>query len=528
MGQAFFIPFSFRIKDVVMTQRKPFFYDVTLRDGNQALAKPWNTEEKVQVFNQLVKLGVQGIEVGFAGASDMDFAACEHLAKMAPDDIVISGLARAMEKDIAKVWEAIQYANQPRIHTFIATAPFNMEHVLRKSPQEVLKKAEEAVRIAKSYVGDEGTVQFSAEHFGDCRENLDFVIDVFHAVVEAGATTINLPNTVERYRPMLFVEMVAKVVEALPKNIDVAVHAHNDLGMATATTVESYFAGAVQVETALNGLGERAGNTNMYEVALGLHNCGVDVPLNLEHIYETALLVSDWGDLRIPDKAPIIGPEAIAHRSGIHQDGAAKTKGMAKGAYRPIDFNLIGRGDNDLITFTSQSGRTAVYEMIGNMGYPISLEEATELQPILKEISEREGELNEERVLEIFKNEYVNVGSYLKFTSVNGIRDEEVFEFKFKRGNEILQERISAEGPIEACLRLLRELGYSVELKDYSQSVVSEKDNDWGGRALSEIELKSKDKIVVGRGVHNDTLVANMKALCAAANLLFHKFEPVK
>lgn len=508
-----------------MNQKKPFFYDVTLRDGNQALARPWNTQEKVRVFNQLVKLGVQGVEVGFAGASDMDFAACEHLAKLAPDDVVISGLARAVERDIAKVWESIQHAAQPRIHTFIATAPFNMEHVLRKSPAQVLAKASEAVSIAKSYVGDKGTVQFSAEHFGDCRENLDFVIDVFHAVVESGATTINLPNTVERYRPMLFVEMVSKVVEALPSHIDVAVHTHNDLGMATATTVESYFAGAVQMETALNGLGERAGNTNMYEVALGLHNCDVDVPLHMEHIYETALLMSDWADLPIPDKAPLIGPEAIAHRSGIHQDGAAKTKGMSKGAYRPINFNLIGRGDNDLITFTSQSGRTAVYEMVTNMGYPLSLEEATEFQPKLKAISEHEGELSEERVIEIFKNEFVNVSSYLKFTSVNGIRDEDVFEFKFKRGEEVLEERISAEGPIEACLRLMRELGYSVELTQYKQGVVTEKDKDWNGRALSEIEIKVDGRIVMGRGVHNDTLVANMKALFTAVNLAFHSLE---
>lgn len=510
-----------------MNQKQPFFYDVTLRDGNQALAKPWNTAEKVRVFNQLIQLGVQGIEVGFAGASDMDFAACEHLAKLAPDNVVISGLARAVERDIAKVWESIQYANMPRIHTFIATSPFNMEHVLRKTPDQVLAKAREAVATAKSYVGDRGTVQFSAEHFGDCRDNLDFVIDVFHAVIEAGATTINLPNTVERYRPMLFVDMVAKVVEALPNHVDVAVHTHNDLGMATATTVESYFAGAVQMETALNGLGERAGNTNMYEVALGLHNCGVNVPLNFEHIYETALLMSDWADLPIPDKAPLIGPEAIAHRSGIHQDGAAKTKGMSKGAYRPIDFNLIGRGDNDLITFTSQSGRTAVYEMISNMGYPVTLEEATEFQPKLKVISEHEGELSEDRVLEIFKNEYINVSNHLKFSSVNGIRDEDVFEFKFKRGETSLEEKISAEGPIEACLRLLKELGYKIELVDYNQGVVSDKDSDWKGRALSEIEIKVEDRIVVGRGVHNDTLIANMKALFTAVNLSFHQFEPI-
>ena len=500
--------------------KKPFFYDVTLRDGNQALANPWNTEEKTKVFDQLVKLGVQGIEVGFAGASDMDFEACEFLAKRAPDHIVISGLARAVKRDILKVWEAVQYAAKPRIHTFIATSPFNMENVLRMPPEKVKQKAVEAVAYAKSLVGERGTVQFSAEHFGDCQDNLDFTISVLQAVVEAGATTINLPNTVERYRPMTFVGMVEKVVQALPEHVDVAVHTHNDLGMATATTVESYFVGAVQMETALNGLGERAGNTNMYEVAVALKNCDVDVPMNMEHIYETALLVSDWADLPIPTKAPLIGPEAIAHRSGIHQDGATKTKGMKKGAYRPIDYNMIGRNENDVITFTSQSGRTAVYEMIENMGYSITLAEAADLQPTLKRISEEEGELSEIRVLEVFKTNRINVASKLVFTSVNGIRDESKFNFQYKVNGQKKENSIQAEGPIEACIRLMHKEGFEVELLDYNQGVVSEKDADWSGRALSEIKIRNADQEVIGRGVHNDTLVANMKAIFAAINLL--------
>jgi 2-isopropylmalate synthase len=505
-----------------MNDRKPFFYDVTLRDGNQALANPWNTAQKELVFNQLLKLGVQGIEVGFAGASEMDFAACNYLAERAPSSVVISGLARAIEHDIRKVWEAVRVAPQPRIHTFIATSPFSMENVLKMSPEKVKRTAAEAVAFAKSLVGERGTVQFSAEHFGDCQDNLPFVIEVFHEVVKAGATTINLPNTVERYRPMVFVEMVAKVVEALPKHITVAVHTHNDLGMATATTVESYFAGAVQMETALNGLGERAGNTNMYEVAMALHNCGVDVPLKLGEVYETALLMSKWADLPIPQKAPLIGEEAVAHRSGIHQDGASKTKGMKKGAYRPIDFSVIGRNENDVITFTSQSGKTAVYEMISNMGYHISLDEAAQLQPILKVISEKEGELDNARVLEIFRHDLVNVKGDLVFSTVNGIRDENIFEFRYKIKGILKEAKISAEGPIEACIILLREEGYPVELLRYNQSVVSKNDTMWSGRALSEIELKDKTgKVVIGRGVHNDTLIANMYAVFGGVNLLY-------
>lgn len=509
----------------------PFFYDVTLRDGNQALANPWNTAQKELVFRQLLKLGVQGIEVGFAGASEMDFEACEHLARLTADmakqgntaakQVVISGLARALPSDIQKVWDAVQYAPNPRIHTFIATSPLSMENVLRMTPEKVLARAVEAVSFAKSLVGERGTVQFSAEHFGDCRENMPFVLEVFKAVTKAGASTINLPNTVERYRPSIFVDMVRQVVETLPSSVTVAVHTHNDLGMATATTVESYFAGAVQMETALNGLGERAGNTNFYEVAVALHNCGVEVPLDLSQIYETALLVSKWSSVPIYSKAPLIGPEAVAHRSGIHQDGAAKTKGMSKGAYRPIDYGLIGRNENDVITFTSQSGKTAVFEMLGNRGYAISLEEAGELQPLLKEISEREGELSDDRVLEVFRAHRCNLNGRMVFSKVEVVPDENRFVFRYKKDGVAKEESISAEGPIEACLILLREEGLPVELLKYNQSVVSKRDPMWAGRALSEIELRRDSVVVVGRGVSNDTLVANMRAVFSGVNLLY-------
>ena len=282
-----------------MNTRQPFFYDITLRDGNQSLKKPWNTYEKEIIFKLLVELGVQGVEVGFSAASDMDFEACSRLAQIAPDNIVISGLARAVEKDIIKVAQAIEPANKPRIHTFIAMSPFNMQYVLNKTPEQVRKIAIEAVEFAKKTIGKRGEVQFSVEHFGDCHENIDFVIDSLQDVVKAGATIINLPNTVERTRPKKFVELVEKVYTALPKDITIAVHNHNDLGMATAATVESYFAGAVQLECALNGLGERAGNTNMYEVAIALHNSGVNVPLNLDKIYETALTVADMSGVKI-------------------------------------------------------------------------------------------------------------------------------------------------------------------------------------------------------------------------------------
>jgi 2-isopropylmalate synthase len=512
---------------------KPFFYDITLRDANQALAKPWNKEQKEIVFKQLLKLGVQGVEVGFPIASEMDFASCQSLARLTAElaskgskvaeNLVIAGLARAKNADIQKAWEAVMDAPKPRIHVFLAMSPLSMENVLQMEPAAVRTQAIEAVSFAKSLVGEKGDIEFSPEHFGDCVDNFDFVLESLKHIVEAGATTINLPNTVERYRPMLYVDMVRRVAEALPKNITISVHCHNDLGMATAATVESYFAGATQMECALNGLGERSGNTNMYEVAVALHNSGVEMDLNLGEIYETALLTSKWANVPIYAKAPLIGIETVAHRSGIHQDGASKTKNMKKGAYRPIDYSLIGRNENDILTFTSQSGKTAVYEILSCNGYPVELDEAAELQPVLKEISEREGELSHSRILKVFKEKYCNFKGRLNFISVNVTperKDHYVFNFE-KDGISQKKSIETMKGPIEAALLLSQEIGLPVKFNSYKQSVVSNADEESAGKAFSEIALSANGKSVIGRGISSSTLIANMRAVFGGINKLY-------
>lgn len=511
--------------------KKPFIYDVTLRDGNQALPCPWNNAQKKDVYLQLLKLGVQGAEVGFPASSEMDFESCKELAQLTAQmaaegneeakRIVVSGLARCVPSDIQRCWEAVQYAPHPRIHTFLAGSPLSMEHVLHMTPEQVKDRAVSCVKLAKSLVGDKGDVEFSVEHFGDCLENMDFVIDELKAVVEAGATTINLPNTVERYRPALYVNQIKQVYEALPKNITISVHCHNDLGMATAATVESFFAGATQLEVALNGLGERCGNTNFYEVAVALFNSGVPVDIHLDRIYETAILISQWSGVSIYSRAPLIGAEAVVHRSGIHQDGASKTKNMKKGAYRPIDYSIIGRHQNDSLSFTSQSGRTAVYEIVTKFGYKLSLAEASELQPILKAVSEKEGELSGDRVLDVFREHFINVNGRLIFNNIEVIPDENRFIFHFKKDGESVVKSITAEGPVEASIVLMREIGLPVELVKYRQVVVPETDKLWAGRGLSRIVLKAGEREVEGRGVSSDTLKANMRAVFCGVNLLY-------
>ena len=330
------------------TKRKPFFYDVTLRDGNQALRKPWNLAEKETIFRQLIKLGVQAVEVGFASASESDFKSCEHLAKIAPENVVISSLSRAKKHEIEISWNAIKHANKPRLHIVYPVSSFAIKNMLKISNEQVIKNVVEAVSYAREFAGNKGSVQFSGEHFGDCLDNIEFAIEVFQAAVNAGADVINLANTVERYRPMIFLDMIEKVVKSLTGNVVISVHTHNDLGMATATTVESFFKGVTQIETSLNGLGERAGNTNLFEVACALYNCGENVDLAMEEIYSTAILVSEMSGIPIHEKAPLIGSDVFAHRSGIHQDGVNKTKHLKKSAYGAIDPIVIGRKDGQI------------------------------------------------------------------------------------------------------------------------------------------------------------------------------------
>lgn len=504
--------------------RQPFFYDITLRDGNQSLKKPWNMKEKEFIFNKLVEFGVQAVEAGFPAASEMDFDAVTRLAEIAPDNLVISALARAVEHDIERGIEAIKNCKRPRLHTFIAMSPFNMQYVLNKKPEDVRKTAIEAVSYAKNILNKagckNGEIQFSVEHFGDCMDNLDFVIDTLKEVVKSGANVINLPNTVERTRIKTFVDMVEKVYNSLPKDIMIAVHCHNDLGMATAATVESYFAGATQLECCLNGLGERAGNTNMYEVAIALHNSGVEVPLNLGNIYELALTISEMSKVEIPEKAPLIGPEALAHRSGIHQDGAVKTKDMEKGAYRPIHPTLIGRKDDEKIGFTSQSGKTAVFEIISDAGYPITMQEAIRITPAVKEAAEKVGELPTRNIIDIYFNEVFNVKGDFRLVAFEKL-SENVFNLKFFHKTEFFDLNAHGNGPVDACLSALKQAGFPQKLVDYEQSAMDGEIFGSGAVAMTVIHFEDLEgKIILARGKDESTLKANVKAIFNGLNLM--------
>ncbi|MDD3593728.1 MAG: alpha-isopropylmalate synthase regulatory domain-containing protein [Candidatus Gastranaerophilales bacterium] len=503
-----------------MYNSKPFFFDSTLRDGNQSLRKPWDLKEKELVFRLLMELGVQGVEAGFAGSSEMDFDACQYLAEIANESTVVCSLARTVERDITIAADAIKNAKKPRIHTFVTLSPFNMKYVLQKDPDDVRKIAIDAVRYARSLMGERGEVQFSAEHFGDCLDNMPFVIDTLQDVVSAGANVINLPNTVERTRPMDFVKRVIQVVNELPKEVTIAVHCHNDLGMATATTVESFFAGAKQLEVCLNGLGERAGNTNLYEVAIALHNSGIDVPLDLSKIYETALTISEKAGVKIYEKSPLIGPEALAHRSGIHQDGALKTKDMEKGAYRPIHPSLIGRDDDEKLGFTSQSGKTAVFEIVSRAGYHITMEEAIRITPAIKEAAEKVGELPTRNIIDIYFKEVFKVKGPFALENFTRLAEDK-FKLEFKHFDKRYNITAEGNGPLSCCLNALEKAGFKQNLVHYEQQAMDEEIKGSGADAMTVIKLEAPDKTVITcRGLHTSTAKANVIAIFNGLNLI--------
>ncbi len=387
-------------------ERKPFFFDVTLRDGNQALKKPWNTDQKIQVFQSLIALEVGGAELGFASASKTDYESCIALSKLAPDNMVVSSLSRAVEKEIEISYQSIRYAPKSRIHIVFPVSRYALEKVLQIEHKEAKKRAVDAVRYAHKISKGKSEIQFSGEHFGDSEDNLDFAIDLFATLDSEGVNVINLPNTVERTRPFHFVSLVKRVVDALPANTMISVHTHNDLGMATATTVESYFAGATQLEVTLNGLGERAGNTNLYEVACALKNCGESIDLKMESFFDTAQFISKMSDLPIPEKAPIVGEDIFSHRSGIHQDGVLKTKNESKNIYGSFAPEMVGRKKGHQIQFTSQSGRAAIQEILGGKNGFLSSSKQEEFQLYLKEKSDSLLKNFEKEDIEMYYDEF--------------------------------------------------------------------------------------------------------------------------
>jgi 2-isopropylmalate synthase len=499
-----------------MSQDTVKFFDTTLRDGEQSPGASMNTAEKLRLAVQLEKLGVDIIEAGFPAASDGDFEAVSQIsAKLERTEI--AGLARANKEDIDRAWGAIQHAAKPRIHTFIATSDIHLKYKLKMNRDQVLQSAVEAVRYAKSLTDN---VEFSAED--GSRSDRDYLCKVFEAAIEAGATTVNLPDTVGYAIPGEFADLVSYVKSNTP-NIDKAVlsvHCHNDLGLATANTLAAIGAGARQAEVTINGIGERAGNTSLEEVVMALRTRNNYLPLNTnihtEHIYATSKLVSMITGIVVQPNKAIVGANAFAHEAGIHQDGMLKNP-MTYEIMRPED---IGLSANKLV-LGKHSGRHALRDRLKEIGYELSDEELKIVFKKFKNLADKKKHVMDEdleaivnegvlRTPDIFVLEYLHVSAgstVMPMASVQiAIQGRSVKDAGY--GN----------GPIDACYNTIAKLTNSkAELLRFTISAIT-----GGTDAQGEVtcRLKENGLVALGRGTDPDIMTASALAFINGLNRL--------
>jgi 2-isopropylmalate synthase len=500
-------------------------FDTTLRDGEQSPGASMNTAEKMRLATQLEKLGVDVLEAGFPAASDGDFEAVSKIAEKLKH-VEVAALARTSKNDIDRAWGAIRHAVKPRIHTFIATSDIHMDYKLKMTRDEVVKAAVEAVKYAKSFTDN---VEFSAED--GSRSDRDFLCRVFEAAIEAGATTVNLPDTVGYAIPQEFSDLVKYVMTNTP-NIHKAVlsvHCHNDLGLATSNTLAAISAGARQAEVTINGIGERAGNTSLEEVVMALHTRPNYIPVSTniktEHIYPTSRLVSMITGIMVQPNKAIVGANAFAHEAGIHQDGMLKNP-MTYEIMRP---ETIGLSESKLV-LGKHSGRHALRSHLRELGYDLSDEELKVVFSKFKELADKKKHVVDEdlevlvtegilRTTDIFRLEYLHVTCGTTVLPMASVR--------LTINGRPVQGAGYGNGPIDsvfdtiACLTNTRS-----ELLRFSVTAIT-----GGTDAQGEVTVRLSENglVALGRGADPDIITASAKAYINGLNRLeYLKAHPVK
>jgi 2-isopropylmalate synthase len=507
-------------------------FDTTLRDGEQSPGATLNVDEKLTIARSLARLGVDIIEAGFPYASPGDFEAVQKIAQAIGTETgpTICGLARATQKDIAAAAEALKPAAKPRIHTFLATSDIHLEFKLKKTRQEVLAIVPDMVAYAKSFVQD---VEFSPEDAG--RSDPEFLYQVLERAIAAGATTVNIPDTVGYTTPSEFGGLIRGIKENVP-NIDqaiISVHGHNDLGLAVANFLEAVKNGARQLECTINGIGERAGNAALEELVMALHvrrqyfNPFLGRPvdssesltnINTQEIYKTSRLVSNLTGMSVQPNKAIVGANAFAHESGIHQDGVLKHKLT----YEIMDAESIGLTHNQIV-LGKLSGRNAFGSRLKELGFDLSETELNKAFIRFKDVADKRKEITDwdleaivndeiQQVPELFRLELVQVscGDHASPTATITLRTPEGAE---------LSDAAIGTGPVDAIYKAInRIVNIPNELIEYSvQSVTA------GIDAMGEvtIRLRHEGRIYSGHAANTDVIVASAKAYVSALNRLY-------
>lgn len=499
-------------------------FDTTLRDGEQSPGASLSIEEKLEIAHQLATLGVDVIEAGFPVSSPAQFEATKLVAEQVQGP-TITGLARAHDKDIEAAAKALEPAKNKRIHTFIATSPIHMKYKLKKSTDEVLKMAVEAVSLAKSFTDD---VEFSPEDA--CRSEMPFLIEVLTAAIEAGATTLNIPDTVGYILPYEYGRIIAQLKEKVPgiDNCVISTHCHNDLGMAVANSLAGVRNGARQIECAVNGLGERAGNAALEEIVMAIHtradffsktsNKSVLLNINTQEIHRTSQLVSRLTGFVIQPNKAIVGVNAFAHESGIHVDGLLKEK-LTYEIMKPETIGLSG----SRMVLGRHTGRHGFRDRCKQLGFRLSEPQLEQAYNRFLEIADKKKEVFDDDIAAIINDEihvvveHIYHLQYLHVASGTGTLPTASVKIKIK--DQIHQAAACGDGPVDAAYEAIREAtGLSPKLESYSIRAVT-----GGKEALGEATVKIKDneRIFTGRGVSTDIIEASAKAYVDAINRMF-------
>ena len=496
---------------------KIYIFDSTLRDGEQTPGARLNREEKLEIARQLARLGGDIIEAGFPVSSPGELKAVQDIARQVKGP-VICALARCVREDIDLAWEAVREAARPRIHVFLGASDIHMQYKLQKDPELLLEQAVEAVRHAKRYTND---VEYSPEDATRARE--EYLYRLLEAVIKAGATVINIPDTVGYALPPEFGGLIRRLRENVPgmERVTLSVHCHDDLGLAVSNSLAAIENGARQVECNVNGIGERAGNAALEEIVMALYIRRNSYPyhtdVNIGELYRTSRLVSKLTGIPIPVNKAVIGINAFAHSSGIHQDGVLKKKET----YEIIDAELIG-GKAAQMFLTARSGRHAVQHQLEQLGFTVSEEQLEEIYTRFLELADKKKEVYPED-LEALVLDHLSAAEpvysleYLQTLSGTGSIPAAIVRLR-KKDDTVVEESATGTGPVDASYNAINKItGLNIDLDKYRIDAVTQ-----GRDALGEVQVKisHEGKTITGRGTSTDIIEASVKAYLNGINKL--------
>lgn len=492
-------------------------FDTTLRDGEQSPGCSMHLSEKIEIAKQLERLKVDVIEAGFAISSPGDFESVKAVADVIKDCSVAS-LSRATEKDIRASYDALRGAAAPRIHIFLATSPLHMQYKLKMSEEQVLQRIHDSITFAKTLMPD---IEFSAEDA--FRSERPFLAKAVRAAIEAGATTVNIPDTVGYAMPHEMYDLIRYLKENVEEidNIDISVHCHNDLGMAVANTMSSIAAGATQAECTINGIGERAGNASLEEIVMSIHTKGkmldVDCNVNTKQIYRTSRLLSKIIGVSIPPNKAIVGANAFAHESGIHQHGVLANRET----YEIMTPESVGLTANKMV-LGKHSGRHAFEDFLKELGYTLSTDELETAFAQFKDLCDKKKEVTEHDIEALVAQKTSKVVEHYKlkqFVVNSGNQMQATASVTLTDMNGQDQSQVAyGDGPVDAAYQAIEGIcPMKLSLQSYKINAVSH-----GEDALGEVVVKvsAENRTVTGRGLSTDIIESSILAYVNAINKL--------